>query len=1295
MNWLVELQTKRLAQNTNVYLVETFDMQRLQQLHNIAKGKEGQSKLKDLLKVEYDNIVELNLQRDELTNLINEERLPTDQMVDRQRQLDEMLTSTKTFAIIYYVFTQPHADRLSDSLATWSQDKTMHSKSCTIVVFTSDANLFNETLRRLCYHITIEPSTAEERRTILENTAKDLSIDFEKRFNEKLKLKITEDIVQASSGLDLHSTETAALESFFTNPKRQFDVTAFSDYKIRIVKEYGMEFIQPKFGYSLVGGEEMLKEYTTNNVIVPLRDPELADKYGVGIPKGMIIAGIPGTGKDHFTEATAYELGLAMVKLTPADFFRGIVGESIPYSEEILTDQGLQKIGHVVSTKTANRAFTLANNKLSAELIREYMPKSAPPKLLLIKTKTGRKVKVTKDHPLLSMKNGIQKFIHGTEIKANETYIAIPRKLEPLNEYAVDPHLATVFGLWLAEGSFTQNGEPRFSSADKRIVEFIKENLEKHGATVSVYKVKNSRVYDIQCKNAKRLFKDFTGDCYTKRTPANFFKANYKAIASLLKGYFSGDGTSSGRVIEAYTTSRGLASDILYLLLFFGIVARCGIRRKGYKPNASTLYRITISNVPSCREFVESIGFLQPNKIKRTAEYINAKKSGIEQARDDVIPVSKAIIEAFTGGGNWYERKGIITRELLQKRLEIIDPDKKLKLWHFVESSIRWDLVIEVKEVENIERVYDISMNPTETFVGGFGGVILHNSESRVKQVFNLIESLGRVVVYIPEVDQMFIRRGQVAMTDSIPSYVPITVKRRKNEEETLDVVTFEELWQNIEGALDVDQNGHDVLIPNSDEEWYVLSKSGEPKWTRLKHIMRHPYEGTILRISTATAVMDVSPNHPMVIEWSPPGAKGDTKPAEKMKVGDRIPVLTTTPVNGNGLFIGNTDLAWLYGLFVADGSAYEYPAEGRECYRISFANVDESRLAKAKQIFEAYFHVVLSNGGVKNGVHKLEGSSRAVYNFFRQSFYTPSGFKKVSTSILNATNQIKQAFFEGYYEGDGDKQHSDKSVYRFSTDSQTLAQGLLCILRTLHPKLKITVQTRKDKPHVLTVVARRGQRINPRRINKIAKLHYKGWLYDVETEDHRFFAGVGNIKSHNSGVQRRITDMMLDRTGKRDRQYFLMGSTNFIDQMDNASIRPGRFDEVVLQLPPSTPARKQILIIHTSGLRKMPIGKDVDFDTIAEKTFCWTPAELEKLCLTAGRFAMKERAPKILASHFESALGTIEINMSERQQRMHDMVAAMRKLDVVSKQFIDESIKAFSKSEKDESRASALIKAL
>lgn len=72
----------------------------------------------------------------------------------------------------------------------------------------------------------------------------------------------------------------------------------------------------------------MLKQYICNRIIMPLKDPEKARKYAVGLPKGIIMAGPPGVGKTYFAEAVAKELGLAMVKLSPADLFRGIVGES-------------------------------------------------------------------------------------------------------------------------------------------------------------------------------------------------------------------------------------------------------------------------------------------------------------------------------------------------------------------------------------------------------------------------------------------------------------------------------------------------------------------------------------------------------------------------------------------------------------------------------------------------------------------------------------------------------------------------------------------------------------------------------------------------------------------------------------------------------------------------------------------------------------------------------------------------------------------------------------------------------
>jgi DNA replication protein DnaC len=225
--------------------------------------------------------------------------------------------------LIEYVFMPANVDpAFENMLMAWSQDGTIFDKNSTAMLLCSDLSLFNETVRRLSFTYTIEPSTPEERRKILE----DISTDLKKGF--KKQVAVTEDMVQQSSGLTLHDTETAALEGFTTSPEREFQIATFTEYKKKILKEAGLDFVQPKTDFSHIGGYRILKQYMRNRVIAPLRDPEKANYYGVGLPKGMILVGLPGTGKTVLADALAKELGLAMIKLSASDFFRGIVGES-------------------------------------------------------------------------------------------------------------------------------------------------------------------------------------------------------------------------------------------------------------------------------------------------------------------------------------------------------------------------------------------------------------------------------------------------------------------------------------------------------------------------------------------------------------------------------------------------------------------------------------------------------------------------------------------------------------------------------------------------------------------------------------------------------------------------------------------------------------------------------------------------------------------------------------------------------------------------------------------------------
>jgi len=85
-----------------------------------------------------------------------------------------------------------------------------------------------------------------------------------------------------------------------------------------------------------------------------------------------------------------------------------------------------------------------------------------------------------------------------------------------------------------------------------------------------------------------------------------------------------------------------------------------------------------------------------------------------------------------------------------------------------------------------------------------------------------------------------------------------------------------------------------------------------------------------------------------------------------------------------------------------------------------------------------------------------------------------------------------------------------------------------------------------------------------------------------------------------------------------------------------------------------------------------------VNFKHVAEMTFFWTGAELEKLVLDSAGLAMEENAKTVTAGHFESAMGKVEINISERTRRIDAMVADMKAMDNVNKAFLDAELKEF-----------------
>jgi ATP-dependent 26S proteasome regulatory subunit len=353
--WIEDLVLGRKAQNSNVYLVESLDFTRQEQF----KEQLTNGSFAKLIGRQYDKIVEHDIQRQTIVELLPDATNPRtgelesgktrDEQIDAMgpyMTLDKQLREGKTVCLIKYVILPGHAEGLSNVIVPWSHDQKLYYNMSTVVIFTASLSLFNDNVKRLCYQITIPPSSADERRALLNNVCQGLSEIAEKKFRQKISLEPTSQIINASSGLTLHDTETAALESYFVH--RRLEVSVFTAYKVKILRNYGIEWVEAKRGFDSVGGYSYLKEYTQKRVINVINNPEVAKIYGLEIPRGMLLVGPPGTGKTYFAKALAKEIGLPMLKISPADFLRGIVGES---------EQRVRQVTNLIETLTPCLVF--------------------------------------------------------------------------------------------------------------------------------------------------------------------------------------------------------------------------------------------------------------------------------------------------------------------------------------------------------------------------------------------------------------------------------------------------------------------------------------------------------------------------------------------------------------------------------------------------------------------------------------------------------------------------------------------------------------------------------------------------------------------------------------------------------------------------------------------------------------------------------------------------------------------------------------------------------------------------
>jgi len=757
--------------------------------------------------------------------------------------------------------------------------------------------------------------------------------------------------------------------------------------------------------------------------------------------------------------------------------------------------------------------------------------------LTRVETELGRELTVTPNHPLLRLDEDLSlKWTYAGDLRVGD-YVAIPKKLptedseeirnigeirikrpsivkaNPRIPRKVTPELMRFLGLLYADGHVYESKMCNLANRNDDIIqEFTSLSNSVFGLTPLRYE--ESAV--LVSEKVNQFLRNCLGFPVDKtKYPHIVYNVPPEMVYEFIQGMILGDGWN-GKPSKDYNEEvtrisigekKELSQQFLYLLSICGIKGRITKNTQNWeKRKADLIYEVAYQKNPtSLSDIIPYVG--------RNIRKIDGFPERWRMFPHHTRAVSRAKL-----------------KELLKRAVEKGIHEKKLRpLRKVAELPVYW---VKVKKVENIEYsglVYDFEVEH-KNFVCGATPFITHNSQMRWH--------------WDPGVE-------------SVPAYSPIIV--RYGRRGPIDVLPVEELFEKLPGKVFFDGK-HEVKLVEGEIYAFNYGKvgNGTRRWTRIRKIFRHMYSGELVRVVANGGLVDTSPNHSLI------GRNGQLIDAREVKPGDHIAIPGLYSIcmdgNSNSEFIGTEELAKFYGFFVAEGCAW---SGGSHCY---ISNKDRDVIEWAKQVYEENFHrpaKIRENG---DGLFEIQMNARNVWKFFRENFYTKFGKKKVPQFILNSPKNVKEAFLEGFFMGDGLKNPRSELQQAFSTDSQTLAQGITLLWYSTK-NTSFTIYNRKDyetsfdiKFHedrvderIKAVCQRCGyeqwifpdsKEIRCRRcrsrkmtvteetrliafpankkprglVREVKRISYKGWMYDIETEDpHTFTTGIGPVKVHNS----------------------------------------------------------------------------------------------------------------------------------------------------------------------------------
>jgi len=326
------------------------------------------------------------------------------------------------------------------------------------------------------------------------------------------------------------------------------------------------------------------------------------------------------------------------------------------------------------------------------ELVETYAPASRPNGVkpgLRVRTKSGREVVVTENHPLRLLDS----WRRADELEVGQRIAVSYKSPTKANKTMGD---AWLVGLLIGDGGLT-GSNVILTTADSNVLQAVRSlGIETRRADKHSH-----RLLKMQPRMRELNLMGHTG--HTKRVPAQLFECGLPSIADFISGYLDADATVNkhgGGAVEFYSVSELLLRDVQHLLTRLGILAVLSPKLGKYKGEDHHSWRLTIRG----KDLITLYNVINPRGTrKEQLKAIVATQREKELCSGPAIDrYPREVWGMFKNTGNWFKRNGLPrpakgyepTRVKLQT---MAAGEDNVDLLALVNSDILWDEVVDIE----------------------------------------------------------------------------------------------------------------------------------------------------------------------------------------------------------------------------------------------------------------------------------------------------------------------------------------------------------------------------------------------------------------------------------------------------------------------------------------------------------------------------------------------------------------------------------------------------------------------